>query len=115
MPGYAQNAQVGAAPVFQANQLAGQYGTDIYNVKAQQQANLMSGLFGLGAAGILSDRRLKRNISRIGTHPLGIGLYEYDIFDRHEIGVMADEVMKVKPQAVMRHPSGYLMVDYGQL
>ena len=51
-PGFAQNAQVAAAPVFQANQLAGQYGTDVYNVQAQQQANLMSGLFGLGGAGL---------------------------------------------------------------
>ena len=56
-----------------------------------------------------------KNIIRIGTHPLGIGLYEYDLFGEREMGVMADEVMMVMPEAVMRHPTGFLMVDYGRL
>jgi hypothetical protein len=41
-----------AAPLFAATNAAGQYGTDVYNVQAAQQGNLMSGLFGLGGAGI---------------------------------------------------------------
>jgi len=51
-PGYAQNAQVGAAPVFAAQQLSGQWGRDNYNAAAAQSGNLQSGLFQLGAAGI---------------------------------------------------------------
>lgn len=72
---------------------------------------------GIGAAGLMrySDRRLKSNINRIGTHPLGIGIYEYDIFGKHDIGVMADEVEAVLPSAVTTHSSGYKMVDYGKL
>lgn len=62
-----------------------------------------------------SDRRLKSNIVRIGTHPLGIGIYEYEIFGRPDIGVMAQEVLEVKPEAVLTHPDGYLMVHYGRL
>jgi predicted ribosomally synthesized peptide with nif11-like leader len=62
-----------------------------------------------------SDRRLKSNITRVGTHALGIGLYEYDIFGRRERGVMADEVERVKPQAVSTHVFGIKMVDYGSL
>ena len=62
-----------------------------------------------------SDRRLKSNIVRIGTHPLGIGIYEYDIFGERTRGVMADEVLTVRPEAVLEDPSGYLMVDYGRL
>ena len=76
----------------------------------------MSGL-GLGAlvAMGLSDRRLKSNIVRVGTHPLGIGIYEYDLGGKRERGVMADEVARVKPEAVVRGDDGYARVNYGML
>lgn len=121
MPSYAQNASVAPAPVYGAATDAGNYASDIYNVKAQQAGNLQSGLFSLGGAGLMaggmaaSDRRLKSNIQRVGQHPLGIGIYEYDIFDRHERGVMADELLTVKPSAVLLHPDGYYRVDYAQI
>ena len=51
-PGFAQNAQVGAAPVFAATQAGGQWAGDIYNQQAAQAGQLQSGLFQLGAAGI---------------------------------------------------------------
>lgn len=123
VPGYAQNSQVAAAPLFAAQNAMADYNTDVYNAKAAQAGNLQSGLFGIGGSAIqaapglmaLSDRRLKSNIVRIGDHPLGIGWYEYDIQGRREQGVMADEVLTVKPEAVVSHPDGYLMVDYGQI
>lgn len=94
-----------------------QYGgaLDAYNAQQAQNAGLMKGLFGLGSMVAFSDRRLKKNIRLIGTHRSGIGIYEYDIFDRHEIGVMADEVLKVDPSAIVFHPSGYMMVNYSRL
>jgi len=72
---------------------------------------------------IASDRQLKENLVRIGTHPLGIGLYLFDFREQHrermgqdrQFGVMADEVEKVLPQAVARHADGYKMVNYGML
>ncbi len=111
-------ANVGAAPIAQTmqNAYAGQmnaYNQDVASANADQKA-----LFDLGSAAlpyIFSDKRLKSNITRIGTHPLGIGIYEYDIFDRHEIGVMAQEVQDVLPEAIHIHPSGFMMVDYGRL
>lgn len=120
MPGYAQNAQVQPAPLFGANQLAGDWNADLYNANAAQAANLQQGLFGLGGAAIgagglmmKSDRRLKSNIDRIGTHPLGIGWYEYDLDGRREHGVMAQELLDVKPEAVVLYPDGYYRVNYG--
>ena len=53
MPGYAQNAQVAPAPTYAATNAAGQHAIDLYNVKAAQQANLQSGLFGLGGSGLV--------------------------------------------------------------
>ena len=96
------------------------YGQNLgnYNANQAQNASFTNGLMSLaGTAGMLafSDRRLKSNVARVGSHPLGIGVYEYDIFSRRERGVMADEVLAVRPEAVHQHPSGYLMVDYGAL
>jgi len=79
---------------------------------AAQMAGLA--LMAYGAFGA-SDRRLKTNIQRIGTHKLGIGLYKYNIFDREEIGVMADEVMDVMPEAVVTMPNGYMGVRYDMI
>jgi hypothetical protein len=70
-----------------------------------------------------SDRALKENIVRIGTHPAGFGLYLFDYKPKcretagygRQFGVMADEVEAVLPQAVVMHPNGYKMVDYALL
>lgn len=70
-----------------------------------------------------SDPCVKQNIVRIGTHPLGIGLYlfEYkprfrvDDHHRRHFGVMADEVEQVMPEAVSRDENGIRQVDHALL
>ena len=52
---------------------------------------------------------------KAGEHPLGIGIYEYDIFGHRERGVMAQELQAVMPEAVHEHPLGYLTVDYSMI
>lgn len=59
-----------------------------------------------------SDIKLKSNIVKLGTTDLGIGLYEYDILDRREIGVMAQEVITVRPEAVTMGRDGFFRVNY---
>jgi len=90
-----------------------------YNTQMAQNNAMMGGLFGLGSAAAYgyakSDRRLKSNIQRVGTLPNGLALYDYTIFDQRERGVMADEVEKVFPTAVLTAPDGFKMVDYSQL
>jgi hypothetical protein len=113
-----QGSTIAPAPVAQTAQNAYQGALNNYNQQVGSQNAQTAGLFSLGAAGIgaaFSDRRLKSNINRIGTHKLGIGIYEYDIMGRHEIGVMAQEVEKVMPEAISRHHTGYMMVDYGRI
>lgn len=70
---------------------------------------------GLGA--FMSDCRLKRDIERVGTRPDGLGIYlfRYLWSPILYLGVMAQEVLKAKPEAVIQTPSGYLAVDYGAL
>lgn len=73
---------------------------------------------GLGSMGIkLSDARLKRDVVRIGELASGLGLYAYRYLHsaaRH-VGVMAQEVLRLKPEAVVTLPNGFLAVNYGAL
>ena len=110
-------ATVQAAPIFAGTQAQGAYDQNIYNQKVAAQNANTAGLYSLGGSALsfFSDRRLKSNIVKIGTHPIGVGIYEYDIFGGRQIGVMAQELLEVMPDAVHQHPSGYLMVDYGRL
>jgi hypothetical protein len=119
-----QPTQVTPAPIFGAAQAAGQNAMQQYGI---QQAGINAQMQGLGmlagsalryapaAITAWSDRRLKSNIVRVGDHPLGIGIYEYDIFGNRERGVMAQEVLEVKPEAVHMMPNGFMAVNYGAL
>ena len=70
-----------------------------------QAASLMALMF--------SDRRLKRDIQKIGTTPGGHNLYSYSYnwSDTVNIGVMSDEV----PHAVAGQVNGYDIVDYARV
>lgn len=111
MPNFSNATKSDSTNYLAAAQNQGQYNLDAFNA---QQAGLQGWLSGAGSlaqgAMMFSDRRLKRNIRFIGTWK-GRRWYEYDIGDRHEIGVMADENVDI----AVKHPSGYFMVDYGSL
>ncbi len=77
--------------------------------------NLMGGIF--GGKGVGSDRRLKTDIERVGTLPSGIPVYTFKYLGTEDVhtGVMADEVLKVIPEAVSKDEDGYLLVRYDML
>ena len=85
----------------------------------------MSGMgmnMGMGMNG-LSDPRAKENIIEIGRDPRGFGLYLFDYKPAfsavhgagRQFGVMADEVARIVPEAVIVAADGYRRVDYGCL
>lgn len=125
MPSFVPASRAEAPNILGATQMGYDAQLGAYNAQQAQQGNLMSGLFSLGGAALsnpyglgmfgFSDERLKSNVSRVGTHPIGVGIYEYDIFGRRERGVIAQELQAVRPDLVKRHASGYLMVNYGGL
>jgi hypothetical protein len=65
----------------------------------------------------VSDARAKRDLVRIGRLQNGIGLYRFTYVGgtRKFVGVIAQEVKKVAPEAVQMGPDGLLRVDYRQL
>ena len=91
-----------------------------------QNANrnaMMQGLFSLGGAAMMSDIRTKENIKHIGSMANGLPVYEFEYKPEWKaeaghgkfVGVMAQEVELVQPQAVITRPDGYKMVNYGAL
>lgn len=131
------------AGLNQAQFMAGGFGAQQQAAALQQQGalglgNLMSGDyraglansgddggFGsmLGAAGMIaskipwSDRRLKENIVQIGEYHNGLPKYEFNyIGDSVKyIGVMAQDVLEYKPDAVITMPNGMMAVNYDSM
>jgi len=105
------------------------------NANAQNAQNnaLLSGLFTLGGASLMSptgtftkmfsDIRMKENIELIGYMANGLNVYDFEYKPEYKDtaghgrfrGVMAQEVEKVIPYAVITLDDGYKMVDYSLL
>lgn len=65
----------------------------------------------------LSDENAKTDIVKVSTLDNGLSLYRfrYRWSDQQFVGVMAQEVQRIVPDAVARRRDGYLYVDYGKL
>jgi hypothetical protein len=117
MPSFVQSGRAETPNLLGAAQA--QYDAQLGAVNAQNAAfgNLLGAGAQLGSAFLLapSDRRLKSNIRRVGTHPFGFGLYTFTLLGFEQLGVIAQEVQAIRPDLVVMHPSGYLMVNYGGL
>tara|TARA_R110000803_G_scaffold167034_1_gene230324 strand:+ start:13 stop:1863 length:1851 start_codon:yes stop_codon:yes gene_type:complete len=115
-----QGQSVAPAPMMQAANAQYNAALDATNAKNAASGNMMSGLMGIGAAGLggfmMSDARLKENIVPIAQTPGGNKVYSYNfLWDKTpQIGVMAHEVEHIEG-AVKVHPSGYKMVDYSKV
>ena len=96
----------------------GQSGT-----KCDSIGNAPGGTSPVKNGGACSDSSAKENIARVGTHPMGFGLYLFNYKPEfrqawgygRQFGVMANEIELVMPEAVVLHPDGYKMVNYDML
>jgi hypothetical protein len=70
-----------------------------------------------GGSGGASDRRLKADVVQVGQLRAGIPLYRFRYLGRNEvyIGVMAQDVLPLVPDAVIADASGFMRVDYARL
>lgn len=119
-PNFRNEAQTPVSGVDYAGLVQGNFANEMAGHNA-----MIGGLAGLGGAAAgagakmwaASDRRLKTDIRRVGTHErLGIGIYTYRFkgHDTVQMGVMADELAQVLPHAVM-DMGEFLAVDYSEL
>ena len=128
-PNFTSTPQTNVGGVDYAGMVANNYNAqnDQYKAQLGQQNAMMGGMFGLGGTlggGVMkygmnpmmwSDRRLKSDIEMIGTTNYGLPFYEYTINGERQRGVMADEVLKVMPEAAVMQPNGFYKVDYRML
>jgi hypothetical protein len=72
---------------------------------------------GRGGGGRRSDMRLKHDIVLLGRLHDGLGYYRFVYNGGHTayVGVMAQEVWTVMPEAVTRGADGYMRVSYDRL
>jgi hypothetical protein len=70
-----------------------------------------------GSAVKPSDRRLKYDVSRVASLASGLNLYRFKYLGETTdyVGVMAQEVLEVAPQAVVTGADGFLRVDYAAI
>ena len=127
MPNF--NAAGAAQPVQYLPAAGMQYQSalDAYNAQNMGSNSMMSGmgnLFGaaLGAyasnpsAFSFSDKRLKKILEKVGKiGEFNLYRFKYLGSDQEEIGVIAQEVKKLRPDLVKEHANGYLMVNYAGL
>lgn len=120
IPQFQNTTATGIAPPDYQGAVQNGYNAQLNNYNAAQGRNsaLLGSIFGLGGslggAAILSDRRAKTGIRRIGRADNGLQIYSYRYKDGGpvQIGFMADEVEKVKPWAVVERPDGFKAVNY---
>lgn len=120
IPGYSGTGQSSAAPADISGLYNNQYQSQLagYNAGQSSSNSMMSGLFGLGSSALMgymmSDRRAKRDIRRVGTFPNGLPVYTYRYLGDNiiHLGFMADEVRELAPHAVKRGADGFDRVNY---
>ena len=125
---YEANAPQNALRNYMA-MISGDYGSTTTSTVPQQGNDLLgtvgqvAGIAGsLGWAPFSSDERLKDNVTYIGKSGKH-NVYSWEWNDKAKelgintptIGVMAQEVMEINPDAVSMNDNGYLQVNYGAL
>lgn len=112
------------SPQFQnmpQTDVAGIYQNGYANQMANYQSNqgLLGGLFSAGAnlLPLLSDRRAKTDIKRIGTSDVGVPIYQYRYKSGGpvHIGYMAQDLLETHPDAVVVGPDGLYRVNYDKV
>ena len=110
--GTTTTTQPGQSTIGQLGQL-GMLGVSLFNPT-----------YGMGLAMPGSDIRLKKNIKKIGKTNSGINIYKWEWKDiayklnanlDRTVGVLAQEIKDIIPEAVIKAPDGYYRVNYSMI
>lgn len=116
-PNFTSTPQTGVAGTDVAGITQAGYQNQMQGYNAGQQQ--LGGLFSAGASLIplLSDRRAKMDIERIGQTDAGVPVYKfrYKTGGPIQIGYMAQDLLETNPDAVSMGPDGFYRVDYDKV
>jgi hypothetical protein len=112
MPSYNTAARAEGTQNLAAAQMTGQAELDRFNAQQAATQGMMSGIGSMAGGFMMSDRRMKTDVTRIGSTPGGVPVYtfRYIFGGPLHVGVMADEV----PHAAVNR-GGILFVDYSKV
>lgn len=116
-PGFGAAGQAQPTPYLQAAEAAAGMLDKTNAQNSQNGSDLASGTMGMLGT-IFSDERVKDDIHRLpvevepGIH---LATYKYKGQKQHQLGVIAQDVEKVRPDAVEQDSSGFKLVNYPQL
>lgn len=113
----AQMSNVAGPDLMSAANATYQSQLDNYNAQQASYNDTINALIGVGATYLLSDRRLKINIKKVGTLDNGLSVYTYQYLTGgpYHMGVMAQELAEINPEAVHEDANGFLAVDYSSM
>lgn len=116
MPNFMTGAGIQGAPTTDNASIIANNDNQRMAAWQSQQAAMGSAIGGLGGLFALSDERAKTDKKKIGKTDDGMGIYSYRYkgTPQKQIGLMAQEVQKKKPQAVRKGVDGLLRVNYSE-
>lgn len=107
------------SPQMAGTDVGGIVNSGYANQLAQSNSNqkILGGLFDAGSNLLLSDRRAKTDIKRIGQTDAGTPIYSfrYKSGGPTQIGYMAQDLLETQPHAVVTGPDGFYRVNYGEV
>lgn len=115
-PTLTSTPQSNVAPADISGLIQNNYAQKVGQKNAQLGA--LGQIAGAGTAAAVSDRRLKTRITKIGKTRGGLSLYRFAYLGTPEImhtGVMAQEVIKKIPEAIITMPNGFMAVNYDMI
>ena len=127
-PGFGQTPQVSVPTFDAAGAMMNNYNQQMQNSQANWGA--LAGIAGAGLGGwasggfkppsFLSDRRAKKNITKVGRMDDGTNVYKFEYKKAFggglsHLGFMAQEIQKTHPSAVSERTDGLLQVDYDRV
>lgn len=117
MPGFAAAGASQGTPWLQAAEAAAGMLDKTNTQNSQNGADAAGGAMGM-ISSIFSDERLKEDVHRLPVElepGIPLATYRYKGEKKQHLGVIAQDVEKVRPEAVHIDPTGYRLVDYSQL
>jgi hypothetical protein len=116
-PGFVNTPQSRVANTDYAGQVWNKFNADTAAAERERQAqqSALGGFLSAAALPIMySDKRLKEDIAKVGETPDDVGIYSYRYKGGgpRRLGLIAQDVEKKKPEAVVTGRDGLKMVDY---
>lgn len=116
----AKTPTIDAAGYFSWGGKSAQVCTSTYALDITGNLNVAGTIYASQNITAFSDRRLKENLVKIdgaldSVDKISGYSFDWIIKKTHDVGIIADEIEAIIPEAVFEHPDGFKVVDYTKI